>query len=473
MASIMNKSQMDKSSLRGTRAHGYESIQSQQAPLQADEAQFSGSQHRNKGEADQFSQKQFMGNQFSSGRDRVFGNYYVGPTFDIEALEACIAEHLEKFQMAGQQEKLAGNIGVELDGRAIDWQKESIVFPFLPKKMIKQFTKKSGIFMSKQVPLLLVSEVKNPDDSDDEDSAAGPKGEIIKILFKYGDDLRQDNLVLQFFRIMDEMWMEKNMNMEMVRYKVLETGHEVGYIEFVDNSEVIGGIHKWRGFVAGPFAEKSMYEYCKQEMYPMHFKLELAKLQKSSINRQASSNKSNKGGRHASIAAASIVEGVPDNEEVDREDKERREKERALKLVQEAMKNTDAQLKKMHTTYIKSLAGQCVATYVLGIRDRHSGNFMLNKLSGQFFHIDFGHFLDHCKSKLGFKRDREPFIFSREMNYLMVNFQRVYRDFKQDDQQTIHKVVTRQRLDEARGVAADRYGDGADGNDTDIHEHGK
>ena len=62
---------------------------------------------------------------------------------------------------------------------------------------------------------------------------------------------------------MDEMWMEKNMNMEMVRYKVLETGNKVGYIEFVDNSEVIGSVHKWRGFIQGPFAEKSMYEYFK------------------------------------------------------------------------------------------------------------------------------------------------------------------------------------------------------------------
>ena len=100
-------------------------------------------------------------------------------------------------------------------------------------------------------------------------------------MFKYGDDLRQDNLVLQFFRIMDEMWLEKNMNLEMVRYKVLETGFQIGFIEFVDQSEVITSMHKWRGFFEGAFEERSMYEYFKQEIYPDIFKEELAKLKKA------------------------------------------------------------------------------------------------------------------------------------------------------------------------------------------------
>lgn len=121
--------------------------------------------------------------------------------------------------------------------------------------------------MSKKVPLLLVTEVKDSERTEQD------QVQKVKLLFKYGDDLRQDNLVLQFFRIMDEMWMEKDRNMEIVRYKVLETGNEVGYIEFVDNSDVIASMHKWRGFWKGTFDERSIYEWFKQECYPEIFKL--------------------------------------------------------------------------------------------------------------------------------------------------------------------------------------------------------
>lgn len=63
------------------------------------------------------------------------------------------------------------------------------------------------------------------------------------LMFKYGDDLRQDSLILQLFKLMDRLWMQKGLNMEMNAYNVVETGNMIGYIEFVDKAVVISKIH--------------------------------------------------------------------------------------------------------------------------------------------------------------------------------------------------------------------------------------
>ena len=132
--------------------------------------------------------------------------------------------------------------------------------------------------MSAKKPLLIVCNLANEQETEAALSVNGyelllqkeaeeskdkepKKSEEKRFLFKFGDDLRQDNLVLQFFKIMDRLWQSSGDDMRMMCYDVMETGFETGFIELIDKATVITQMHKDQSKITGPFNKMSILNY--------------------------------------------------------------------------------------------------------------------------------------------------------------------------------------------------------------------
>eukprot|EP00771_Trimastix_marina_P000407 gnl/Trimastix_PCT/1425.p1 GENE.gnl/Trimastix_PCT/1425~~gnl/Trimastix_PCT/1425.p1 ORF type:complete len:1749 (-),score=539.23 gnl/Trimastix_PCT/1425:182-5428(-) len=175
---------------------------------------------------------------------------------------------------------------------------------------------------------------------------AEPRLDPIVVLFKVGDDIRQDQLTLQMIRIMDNLWRSEGLDLRLKPYLALSTGDEQGFIEVVLNSDTTANITKAAGGATAAFSVTPLAEWLR---------------------------------RH---------------------------------------NPSDAAYEKAVETFAFSCAGYCVATYVLGIGDRHNDNVMMTR-QGHLFHIDFGHFLGNFKKKLGFKRERAPFVFTPDFAHIL------------------------------------------------------
>ncbi|XP_062861386.1 phosphatidylinositol 4-phosphate 3-kinase C2 domain-containing subunit alpha [Trichomycterus rosablanca] len=206
--------------------------------------------------------------------------------------------------------------------------------PLSPSLVAKELNIKAcSFFNSNAVPLKLA--LVNSD----------PLGEEINVMYKVGEDLRQDMLALQMIRIMDRIWLQEGLDLRIVNFKCISTGKDKGMVELVPASETLRKIQVEYG-VTGSFKDKPLAEWLRK------------------------------------------------------------------------YNPAEDEYEKASENFIYSCAGCCVATYLLGICDRHNDNIMLRS-TGHMFHIDFGKFLGHAQMIGSFKRDRTPFVLTSDMAYVI------------------------------------------------------
>lgn len=89
---------------------------------------------------------------------------------------------------------------------------------------------KCNIFKSNLSPLLLWFQTEHPD---------GQEGDY-PVIFKNGDDLRQDQLVIQLFSLMDRLLRKENLDLRLSPYSVLATSTNEGMVQFMPSKTLAG-----------------------------------------------------------------------------------------------------------------------------------------------------------------------------------------------------------------------------------------
>jgi len=226
------------------------------------------------------------------------------------------------------------------------------------------------------------------------DSSSRP----LAVLFKNGDDLRQDQLVMGVMRVMDALWNEDlGEDMRVLCYECVPTGPQSGVLEIVGDSDTIAGI-----ISEGLKDKQPNSSYLRKaaaivEVYNEERIVWWLRDKAPHVLLQSPTTPNPAGGDVAAAAAAASAAAA------------------AAPAAGGGMAWPPQDLASIYQeNFARSAAAACVATFVMGIGDRHADNIMLSK-DGRLFHIDFGHILGRYKKKAGILRERSVFVFTPQM----------------------------------------------------------
>ena len=83
---------------------------------------------------------------------------------------------------------------------------------------------KCSVFKSNMFPMLLYFQCSD--------------GSEYPLMFKDGDDMRQDQLVIQLFTLMDKLLRKENLDLKVIPYDVLATGASQGMAQFIPSKTI-------------------------------------------------------------------------------------------------------------------------------------------------------------------------------------------------------------------------------------------
>ena len=242
----------------------------------------------------------------------AFKNGLIAISQELKSISTKVDKQKEKLKqiLSEQDKENLSEINNEIL-KNVNIQKKTYPLPLDPNIMVKGVkTENCTIFRSNLRPVKYTFNITP--ETQKYNKKDNPKE--YSFIFKYGDDLRQDQLILQMISYMDSILQKFKLNYEFTSYKVLATSKSDGFVEFVPNSTTIYDIVSNK--------KLTIKQYIDQF--------------------------------------------------VDKNNKE------------DAQKRLD--------TYINSSAGYSIATFILGIGDRHLENLMIDD-KGRLFHIDFGYIL--------------------------------------------------------------------------------